>query len=122
MQKSLQPLDKEFEKELTDSLALLISDLKKPDKILDFLTLFLSETELLVLAKRVAIFKRLHEAQSYESIQKQLTVSSATISSVAQLKNHPFSDTVLAHITANDWAERTADKLRKLFVSHKAAM
>lgn len=122
MQKSSQPLDKEFEIELKKNLALLISDFKKPDKILGFLTLFLSETELLVLAKRVAIFKRLNDVQSYESIQKELTVSSATISSVAQLKNQPFSDTVLEHITANDWAERTAVKLRSLFSANKATI
>ncbi len=122
MQKSSRPLDKEFELVLKKELGLLISDLRNPDKILNFLELFLSETELLVLAKRVAIFKRLHDMQSYESIQKELTVSSATISSVAQLKNQPFSNTVLAHVTANDWAERTAGKLRKFFVADKAIM
>lgn len=115
MQKSAQDLSPELETQLQNELAILLADLHSPQKILSMLQLFLSATELSVLAKRVAIFKRLSTGIPYESIQKELIVSSATVSTVAQLRKSTFAETVLEHLSAKDWAEQTAHQLRSFF-------
>lgn len=108
------------QEQLRLELAQVIADFRKPSDILSFLTLFLSEAELLIVAKRLAIFKRLQSGESYLDIQKELGVSSATVSAVAQLKNASFAQTVSEHLNAQDWAENTANKLRNFFSSNKA--
>jgi uncharacterized protein YerC len=119
MQKAPNALSKNDETQLKFELAQIIADLKTPRQILSFLTLFMSDAELLILAKRLAIFKRLNQNYSYEAIQKELNVSSATVSAVAQLKNDPFADTIAEHSTAQDWAQTTADRIRGFFGSKK---
>jgi uncharacterized protein YerC len=103
------------EENLTEELAKVIADMKNPKDIQSFLTLFLSENELSMLAKRLAIFKRLSQNVSYETIQHELSVSSATVSSIAQIKNQDFAKHVANVINAQDWAEQTASKLRNFF-------
>jgi uncharacterized protein YerC len=88
---------------------------QSPKEIQAFLTLFLSDNELSMLAKRLAIFKRLSQNVSYETIQQELSVSSATVSSIAQLKNNLFAQKVAALIIAQEWAEQTASRLRNFF-------
>ncbi len=51
-----------------------------------FLTTFLTPTEKSVFAKRLEILWLLNQGMSYEAISKQLKVSSATISAVAEMK------------------------------------
>ena len=115
MQISNQKLDPVVELKLKEELAILLADLKKPDLVLEFLSTFLTETELLVLAKRLAILKRLHDNYSYEQIQKDLSVSSATISTVAQMKDKPVSERIVNALVVHDWAEHTAKRLREWF-------
>jgi uncharacterized protein YerC len=103
------------EENLTEELAKVIADMKNPRDIQAFLTLFLSENELSMLAKRLAIFKRLSQNVSYETIQQELSVSSATVSSIAQIRNQDFAKHVANVMTAQDWAEQTASKLRNFF-------
>lgn len=112
MQTSNIKLDPDFEIKLKEDLAILLSDLKKPTVVLEFLSAFLTNTELLVLAKRLAILKRLHENNSYEQIQKDLSVSSATISSVAQIRDSHVSDKIMNTLSLHTWAETTAEKIR----------
>lgn len=112
MQTSNIKLDSKIENKLKEDLAIVLSELKKPDQMLEFLSAFLSETELLVFAKRLAILQRLHENYSYEQIQKDLAVSSATISSVAQIKDSSVSEKVIDALDVYNWAENTAQKIR----------
>lgn len=112
MQTSNTKLDPLLEQKLKEELAILLADLKKPEFVSEFLETFLTETELLVLAKRLAILKRLHENYSYENIQKELAVSSATISSVAQIKDSQVSSQIVEALTVHDWASDTAEKIR----------
>lgn len=118
MQTSNTKLEPLLEIKLKEDLAILLSDLKKPDLVLEFLSTFLTSTELLVLAKRLAILKRLHENHSYEYIQKELAVSSATISSVAQIKDTAVSSRVVDALTVHDWASETANKIRVWFTNN----
>lgn len=117
MQTSNTKLLPEIEAKLKEDLAILLSDLKKPDLVLEFLSTFLTSTELNVLAKRLAILKRLHENHSYEQIQKELAVSSATISSVAQIKDTVVSTRVVDTLNVHDWAAHTAEKIRLWFAT-----
>jgi hypothetical protein len=50
MQTSNTKLEPVLENKLKEDLAILLSDLKKPGLVLEFLSTFLSNTELLVLA------------------------------------------------------------------------
>ncbi len=100
---------------LKSELAKAISNMKSPKEIQAFLTLFLSDSELSMLAKRLAIFKRLSQNVSYETIQQELSVSSATVSSIAQLKSNTFAQKVATIITAQEWAEQTASRVRSFF-------
>ena len=112
MQVSQNKLSNDSDIELKEDLAILLADLKRPQTMLDFLSTFLSETEMTILSKRLAILKRLHNNHSYEQIQKDLQVSSATISSVAQIKDKDISDDIVQRLQIHDWAERTAHNLR----------
>ncbi len=96
-------------------VAQLLSDCRSPKKIMMFLTLFLTESELQTVAKRVTIFHLLSHKVAYEQIQDRLGVSSATISTVAQLHKHPFSEEILRHISARTWATKMAGTLRDWF-------
>lgn len=112
MQTSSQKLSAQSEQQLQEDLAILLCDIRHPAMMLDFLKTFLTESELLVLAKRLAILKRLHNNNSYEKIQKELGVSSATVSTVAQIKDKYVAQRVLETMKVHDWAEVTANKLR----------
>jgi uncharacterized protein YerC len=112
MQVSQHKLITTSESQLKEELAILLADLKRPQVVLDFLSTFLTETELTVLSKRLAILKRLHNNHSYEQIQTDLQVSSATISSVAQIKEKNISEDVINRLQIHDWAEKTAQKVR----------
>lgn len=112
MQVSQNKLLTTSESQLKEELAILLADLKRPQVMLDFLSTFLTETELTVLSKRLAILKRLHNNHSYEQIQTDLQVSSATISSVAQIKEKNISEDVINRLQIHDWAEKTAQKVR----------
>jgi uncharacterized protein YerC len=62
----------------------VLADLKHPKQVREFLTAFLTETELTVLSKRLAILSELENKASYDTIKDKLKVSSATISTVAE--------------------------------------
>lgn len=96
-------------------VAQLLSDCSSPKKIMMFLTLFLTESELQTLSKRVQIFHLLSQKTAYEQIQAKLGVSSATVSAVAQLHKHPFSEEIIRYSAARTWATRTAGMLRDWF-------
>jgi uncharacterized protein YerC len=90
VQTSSKKLSQQNERELTLQLSTLLSDLKQPEAIYECLQSLLSETELSVFAKRLAIVERLQRNESYQSIQNELKVSTATISTVsASLSEHP---------------------------------
>ncbi len=74
---------------IKEQLAQLVADIKKPEEAFEFLSVFLTEAEVSMLARRVEIIKRLQDNQSYLTIQRELSVSSATVAAVAQLRDLP---------------------------------
>ena len=90
MKISNKKLPIKIEKTIINDLIGMLSLIDHPIKMKKFLTNFFSDNELLGFAKRLAIIKALKAGMSYEKIQKKYQVSSATISSVGELKELKF--------------------------------
>ncbi|HYD35385.1 MAG TPA: Trp family transcriptional regulator [Vitreimonas sp.] len=111
MQTSSHALPAKHHQQLLNRLYTLLADLKHPNDVQAFLADFLTDTERLVFAKRLGILWELQQGKSYEEIKKALQVSSATISSVAEVKGKKGWQLALEKMTADQWAERTLRKL-----------
>lgn len=112
MQTSSQTLTKKARESIMDNLVMVITDLEKKSETAQFVEDFLSETEQIVLGKRLAIAFLLKSGQSYEQIKKDLNVSSATISSVAELIKKPGVQLALKKIEADKWADNVLQKFK----------
>ncbi len=115
MQISSKSLTAKKQKKIFDHLHLLISDLRTPDQAEKVLKDFLTKTEYTVLAKRLAIAIMLDQGQSYESIRKELKVSSATISSVSDQMEEEGMKLAVKKIKVDQWAENAASKIQSWF-------
>ena len=78
---------------------------------------FLTPSENIVLAKRLAIALYLEKNKSYEEIRRSLKVSSATIASVQSMLEHRSEGFMLAvqQIKAEEWASEWSEKISKFF-------
>ena len=101
--------------QLFTDLSIVLTDTRNNQQMCDFLVRFLSPNELLVLSKRIGILKRLYSDYSYEEIQSELQVSSATISSIAAIKDHASTDRAIDKLAVHQWAEKVATFIRRLF-------
>ncbi len=99
---------------LFTDLTIVLTDIRKIEQMNDFLVRFLSKSELLTLSKRMGILKRLYSDYSYEDIQNELKVSSATISSMAEIKDEPSTDEAIEKLAVHNWAENMAKKIKSL--------
>lgn len=79
-QVSRNKLPSETEKELTESLNLVFSSISKRDEMLKFLNSLLTDTEKLMLAKRLAIIIFIKEGLSDSDIATSLNVTRMTVS------------------------------------------
>ncbi|MDP2860543.1 MAG: YerC/YecD family TrpR-related protein [bacterium] len=82
-QVSKHPISKAVEERIFEIFSEAVRDLKNPAEIREFFSDFLSPTEEIMLAKRLAISVLLAKEYSYEDIKKILRVSPPTISRVA---------------------------------------
>jgi len=92
-------------------LAVTLADIRDGEKMMAFLQNFLSSNELTQLATRLAIHTQLEAGKSYEHIQKQLGVSSATISTASQQQKEPAMQMALKLLALDAWARATAKKI-----------
>jgi uncharacterized protein YerC len=117
MQISKKPLNAEFEHEIKNMLAQVVADIPNKEKALVFLQDFLSETEFMALAKRLAVMLYLSKGKSYEQIKREVNVSSATIASVqsAITNQSPGFTLALQYLKAEEWANRWTEKISNLF-------
>ena len=81
--KTHRPLPQE--EALKEQFAQVLSDLKKPEDIHEFLSTLMTEGEYAMLARRIEVLRRLQANQSYLTIQRELSVSSATVAAISQL-------------------------------------
>ena len=94
-------------------LAATLADIRGEEKMLAFLHSFLSSNEFSQLGTRLAIHAQLEAGKSYEQIQKQLGVSSATISTASQQQKSPAMQMALQLLNLDTWARATAEKIRR---------
>jgi uncharacterized protein YerC len=113
MQISAKNLTRSTESGIVNQLYSLLADLRTRAEVKAFLNDFLSETEQTVFAKRLAIAQLLTEGKSYKEIKASLKVSSATISSVAELIDKPGMALAQNKIELDRWAETVVNKLPK---------
>ena len=113
MRVSKNKINAHLQKEITKVLHQAIADLKSPEEVEQFLRSFLSESEYATLAKRVAIAYWLDRGRSYENINQNLKVSSATISAIQSNMKTPGVKTTLQKIKAEEWATQWADRIQK---------
>lgn len=115
MQTSRQGLNRKEKNKIKKLLFQTIVDLKNSDEAHLFLEAILSEVELEVLAKRLAIVHRLDEGQSYDQIKRELQTSSTTVATMAeQLKKNQGLRLALKKIRADEWAEKWASRFERL--------
>lgn len=86
-----------------------VSKVSAPNTVRDYLESILSESELIMISRRIEIAKRLIEEQSCEEIQKAMGVGVNTVTKV----NHNLKNFLL------DYARKK--KIRKEFKSKKGA-
>lgn len=90
----------------------LLADLDNYKLVDAFLTAFLTESEVKTLAKRLEILQMLHAGHSYQEIQDELKVSSATVSSVSSYQDLPVTRVILAKMGMIPWHQRVLDRLK----------
>lgn len=99
-------------KEIFDLLLQTIADIKSKEEAKIILENLLSKTELSAVSKRLGVVYCLDKGLSYQKIKKELKVSSATISSLAEnLENKNGFQLALKKIKADEWANRWANRI-----------
>ncbi len=102
-------------KEIFDLLLQTIADIKSKEEAKIILENLLSKTELSAVSKRLGVVYRLDKGLSYQRIKKELKVSSATISSLAEnLENKNGFQLALKKIKAEEWANRWANRINSV--------
>ena len=89
----------------------VIHDAKSEIEVEQILHALMSDTEILAVAKRLAIAVFLDKGHSYEHIKDVLKVSSATIASVAENMNDRGMQSALQKVKADEWAEVWSAKI-----------
>lgn len=111
MQISGKRLNRTIEKQVFQIFFQLMADCKSLEEVETLLEDLLTKTELLVIAKRLAIALYLEKGRSYDNIKSTLKVSSATIASVQELMGNPGLQMALNKIKADEWADAWAGRI-----------
>ena len=102
-----------LKKQVDNLLVQTVSDLKTPQETEEFLADFLTSSERETFAKRLAVAYWLKKGRSYSNIKENLKVSSATISTVADLLDKKGVQDALKKLEADEWANQWSDKIKK---------
>jgi uncharacterized protein YerC len=113
MQTSSKDLTKKQQQQIIERFITLITDLRSPQEARAFFESFLTDTEQLVFAKRLAIMWLLEQGKSYDEIRQELHVSSATISSIAGQMNKLGSKMSVEKLRVDEWADKVAKKISR---------
>jgi len=93
----------------------LIVDVKTVEEAQKIMEALLSETEMTAITKRLAVGYWLTKHRSYENIKENIKVSSATIAAIGQELKKSGWKLAMQKVTAEEWATRMEDKIKKLF-------
>lgn len=111
MQTSKKKINRKLEKQVYNLLYQIVVDIHDLKEAEQFLKDFLTETELEVLCKRLAVAYYLDRQRSYENIKDNLAVSSATIASISEQISKKGFKLALNKIQADEWADKWAQKI-----------
>ena len=115
---SKKKINKNLAKQIYNLFYQLIADIRNPKEAEIFLRDFLTENELEVFTKRLAIVYYLSQNRGYGEIKKTLAVSSTTISSANRLMKKEGIKLALKKIQAEEWATRWTEKISKIMKFH----
>jgi uncharacterized protein YerC len=107
-------LNSSLNKQIRNSFFQLISDIKNPDEAKTILSGLLTETEIEIFSKRLAIGYYLKSKRNYENVSNNLKVSSTTIARVSEMMKNNGFELALKKIGADDWAEKWSRRIKKL--------
>lgn len=114
MRISEQKLNPSLKQQIKKTLAQAIADLKDAEEADKFLSDFFTESEYEAFAKRLAVAYWLKKKRSYSNIKDNLKVSSATIAAVQNDMQKAGFKLLLKKVEAEEWANRWAEKIRKI--------
>ena len=116
MQISKKNITPQLDEKIHSILFQVLSDIKSPKSIEEFLTGLLTESEMVALSKRLAIAYYLKSGKSYEYIRDNLKVSSATIAAVQdKLSKDQGLNAGVKQVEADEWATDWAKKITNIF-------
>lgn len=114
MRISEKRLNRNIHKQIQGILYQVITDLKNPEETKLFLNDFLTKTEQIALAKRLAVVIYLDKKRPYENIKNTLKISSATIASFYKKFSDPGIQLALQKVKAEQWANKWTEKINNL--------
>ncbi len=117
MRTSSNKLNDILKKQITKTLAQVISDIKTSDEAHQFLSDFFTEAEFESFSKRLAVAYWLKKGRSYTNIKNNLKVSSATIAEVSNMMKKKGFEQAIKKLEAEEWANQWADKISKAWPS-----
>ena len=79
-----------------------------------FINDFLSDAELELLSKRLAVAYWLKKGRSYENIKQNLKVSSATIASIQKQMDKKGFKWAIKNLEAEEWANKWSERFKKV--------
>lgn len=117
-------IDRREKRRILDELFEVITDLKTKTEVVDFLIGLLTESETIMVGRRIQIAKMLIGDFGYEDIRKRLKVSHLTISKVEHwLKNddnkHRLISEKIRKITKNRKAGYKSGSLLNKYAHHR---
>lgn len=114
MRSSSEKVNEILEAQIVNLLIQTIADIKDQNTSKLFLYDFLSEAEIQLLSKRLAIAYWLKKGRSYENIKQNLKVSSATIASVQKQMSNKGFKWAIKNLEAEEWANKWHERFRKI--------
>ncbi len=116
MQISKKNISPELDDKIHSVLFQVLSDIRTPNGVREFLNGLLTKSEMVALSKRLAIAYYLKVGKSYDYIRENLKVSSATIASVQEkLSQGQGLSLGVKQAEAEEWASDWAKKITKMF-------
>ncbi len=106
-------MNKNIQNQVYKILFQVLADAKNDADMEIVLKALLKESEILTIAKRLAIAVFLDKGQSYDHIRDTLNVSSATIASVAENMNKKGMQMALTRVKAEEWADVWSIKISR---------
>ena len=113
MRVSKQILNESIRKQLYETFAQAITDLKNKDETALFIKDFFTAAEQEAFTKRLAIAYWLKKKRTYKNIKDNLKVSSATVAATEKEMHKDGFQLILKKAEAEEWANVWAERIKK---------